>query len=160
MQAMADLFEWIKSVGALAGLASAAFLIWDRLKRDRPHASLGSKARDVELRIENHGDADILIESIKLTPSSFHVALGSTIDDTADALYGPPWTTVVAAKDRGCFRLLTTPAWDALPATAPVRITISWSVERSRWIWQWPITLRTTVGQVRKLAAAKKQKPS
>jgi hypothetical protein len=60
--------EDIKLVGSLAGLATAAFTIWDRLLRGRPLADFDVDGRKTNarfyLRIKNPSDVTILVRGV------------------------------------------------------------------------------------------------
>lgn len=76
---MADgpIIEAIKLLGGIAGLGTAAFTIWDRAVRSRPHLEphvivdpvsgwLGSESATVALRVRNPGPGSVGINSVRL----------------------------------------------------------------------------------------------
>jgi hypothetical protein len=72
------IIEFIKTAGGIAGLASAAFLIWDRLVRGRPRAELSATIRtsgtpaDPCIRIVNPGPTGLLIRSVRVLPAGIY----------------------------------------------------------------------------------------
>jgi hypothetical protein len=62
------LVEAIKLLGGLSGIASAAFLIYDRFFHDRPLVYLLHEQRFVHLVMSNSSLETIIIENIEITP--------------------------------------------------------------------------------------------
>jgi hypothetical protein len=72
------LVEAIKLLGGLSGIASAAFLIYDRFFHDRPLVYLLHEQRFVHLVMSNSSLETIIIENIEITPSGIlRVAWGA-----------------------------------------------------------------------------------
>src|SRR5947209_7923272 len=63
-----SLIEVVKFVGGLGGLASSAFLVYDRLLRDRPAAFLVPADFHVHLLLRNTASETIVIDEITITP--------------------------------------------------------------------------------------------
>jgi hypothetical protein len=68
------IIEFIKTAGGIAGLASAAFLIWDRLVRGRPLAELSAIVTPADpcIRIVNPGTTGLLIRSVRVLPAGIY----------------------------------------------------------------------------------------
>lgn len=63
-------------MGAILGIGTASFIVFDRLYRDRPifaphvkspSGSVGGRENDVYLRIKNVTDEDIVIDDVAIT---------------------------------------------------------------------------------------------
>src|ERR1700687_4984055 len=64
----------VKFVGGVGGLASSAFLIYDRVFRDRPAAFLIPANYKTNLRFKNVAAETIIIDEIIITPPMLKVA--------------------------------------------------------------------------------------
>jgi hypothetical protein len=60
--------ELVKFVGGLGGLASATFLVYDRVYRDQPSAFLVPKDYKANLRFTNNAAETIIIDEIIVRP--------------------------------------------------------------------------------------------
>src|SRR5579871_1223172 len=88
----AELFDAVKTSGSLVGLATGAFLIYDRLIRSRPVAYLGVSDYKADLRFKNTTHETIIIDEIKITPPDyFRVARANDLitanEDRQQAFY-------------------------------------------------------------------------
>lgn len=72
------MLETIKLVGGIAGLATAAFTIWDRWARGRPLAWVTAKKFGASsyqyIRIKNPGPADLFIRRVRTRPPIYSIA--------------------------------------------------------------------------------------
>jgi hypothetical protein len=85
--------ETVKLVGAISGMATALFIVYDRLFRDRPifalhakHYVASGRENDVYLRIKNVTDEDIVIDEISITPPHFTLAVDTEFDSMVRAI--------------------------------------------------------------------------
>jgi len=69
-----SIIEMVKFVGGLGGLASSAFLLYDRIFRYRPSVFLIPVDYKTNLRIKNIADETIIIDEIIITPAILKVA--------------------------------------------------------------------------------------
>lgn len=152
---MESWFETIKTLGSLVALATGAFLIYDRLLKDRPIAFLRVRSGRLELHVKNVADGDLLIEAIEVTPDSMRVAFGSDLEDTIRAAAAQGFMTTIHANREASFPLVTTRAWDSIKADQDVRFSIRWSFTRSRWFPHFPTRVVKTAGYIKMLNAAK-----
>jgi hypothetical protein len=91
-----DLVETIKLIGGLSGLASATFLIYDRIVRFRPTVSFRPHDKAVNLAIRNAMPESLIIDKISFTPP--HLGIYSRGD------LGPTLTRIragVEARGKG-----------------------------------------------------------
>ena len=70
-----DLVAVIKFIGGLSGLASASFLIYDRLVRFRPTIFFRPSNNHVYLVIKNTMPETLVIDQITVAPAYLSVAL-------------------------------------------------------------------------------------
>src|SRR4051812_16860039 len=106
--------------GAIVGLLTGIFTVWDRLLRNRPIAYFhvrgpkGSPFRYV--RVKNIDQSDIQIIDIKCWPDIFRVAKDHSVDGIVRATFGQPPLQFVAPDARCDFPVVETPgvAFNAL----------------------------------------------
>jgi len=65
---ISELLEAVKVVGSIGGLASSAFLIYDRMFRNQPEAYLISENYKVAIRFKNIAGETIIIHEIDVAP--------------------------------------------------------------------------------------------
>ena len=70
------MLEAVKLVGAIAGLLTTAFVVWDRWARGRPLAWVTAKkfgaSRYEYIRIQNPGPADVFVLAVRAYPSKVY----------------------------------------------------------------------------------------
>ncbi|MDR3527350.1 MAG: hypothetical protein P4L57_08715, partial [Rhizomicrobium sp.] len=93
-------FEEWKSVGSLAGLASAAVLIWDRLMRGRPYlwvvAELQNPNGYKSLRIKNQSRCSVIVRGVSVWPRRYRIAVDSSVVGIARAVVGDPIVSTIS----------------------------------------------------------------
>src|SRR5262245_12298875 len=83
------MLEAIKLIGAIVGLATGAFTVWDRWARGRPLAWVTAKKLGVNpfkyIRIKNPGPADVFILAVRAYPPEVYAV---SKDHSSDAIAG------------------------------------------------------------------------
>jgi hypothetical protein len=140
-------------VGALAGLLTGIFTLWDRYARGRPIACVAFGPKDVLLRISNPGDYSIFILSAETIPDVFFLSSGTSIrsiirDQLSDITYCPiePKGTVefvIADRFKGDKKLSLT--------DQSVCFRVIWRRGSTTWLPQIPVTVRTKTSTVNKI---------
>src|SRR4051812_37493418 len=83
---MSEFFEAVKTAGSLAGWVSAAFLVWDRFKRNRPNVHfhverfMGGSNKLTKLALVNSSRASIWVRSVSSSSPSVKVWKDDSID--------------------------------------------------------------------------------
>lgn len=150
--------EAIKLVGGALGIASAVFVVYDRLVRGRPifaiHATAGSPGDNyLHLRIKNVRDEDIVIENWKITPSivglatdpSVRAIAAAQIKDTPRAIVPPTGSLTLlliilgAATDRD---------------NDKIEISAEWISTQRPWPFRRRVKIKTTVAKLKEWKAA------
>jgi hypothetical protein len=157
--------EVVKLVGAIAGLASSAFLVWDRVYRSRPifglHIVQGEAqgSNYVYLRFKNVVDEDLIIDDIVATPPHLAPALDRELDSMvrAAAHAGFGLLTIGPLNERKLPLLFTRPRADE-KENEPVKITATWRTTRRRWPWKRTATIVTSGAEVKRLQEARQGK--
>ena len=142
--------------GALVGLLTGIFTLWDRYARGRPIACVAFGPNDVLLRISNPGDYSIFILSAKTIPDVFFLSRDKEIrsiieDQLSDITYWPiePKGTaefVIADRFEGGRKLSLT--------DQRVRFSIGWRRGSTTWLPQIPVAVRTDTSTVNKIRDA------
>jgi len=139
--------------GALVGLLTGIFTLWDRYARGRPIACVAFGPDDVLLRISNPGDYSIFILSAKTIPDVFFLSRDKEIrsiirDQLSDITYWPiePKGTaefVIADRFKDGKKLGLT--------DQRVWFRVSWRRGSTTWLPQIPVTVRTKTSTVNKI---------
>lgn len=167
-----EFLEPVKTIGALAGLVSAGFLIYDRALRNRPLAFLIPVEWHAHLTIKNVADETILLDRIKVAPPIISILMGndtrSVVEAAAEKLY--PSTSekadrifaVLAPQTERSFGLMFREEFKSADDGTVVTIACDWRNTRKPWPWRRHVDVRTTVGDLRQLqsvAQAHKDSP-
>ena len=136
--------------GALVGLLTGIFTLWDRYARGRPIACVAFGPDDVLLRISNPGDYSIFILSAKTIPDVFFLSRDKEIrtiieDQLSGITYWPiePKGTaefVIADRFKDGKKLSLT--------DQRVWFAVSWRRGSTTWLPQIPVTVRTKTSTV------------
>jgi hypothetical protein len=112
---LTSVVELVKFVGGLSGLASAAFLIYDRMFRFRPLAFLIPVEHKTNIRFSNVAPETVIIDQITITPPIVKVVKANDLmtenDDRAAVWYPtkdekPEFTfVVIKPMDKRTFAL-------------------------------------------------------
>jgi hypothetical protein len=85
----------VKLVGAVLGIGTASFIVFDRPYRDRPIFAIHVKApagmrtgrdNDVYVRIKNVADEDIVIDDISIAPAHLTLSVDGEIHSMVSAM--------------------------------------------------------------------------
>jgi hypothetical protein len=154
--------EAIKLVGAVLGIATAFFIVYDRLFRDRPIFSFqvrrpvgaaSSVENDIYLRIKNVSDEDIVIDEISITPPHLTFSVDGEVRSIAEAIVRDFNQIVVGSLAERLLILIVT-SNDQQSEYIPVTISATWRGTRRPWPWKRHVRIRTTVASIAKLKSA------
>ena len=161
---MADstLVEGIKLFGGIAGLATAAFTIWDRAIRSRPVVNLstpipkgfGVSARTM-IKVRNPGATDIIIEDIESSEPHIHISSDDTITSLLQASMGIRNIAVVPAGEERSFILLDAQEQDT---HGDFTLTIRWRPVTSYYFSRPPVVVRLKAGTLQFLEKEAEQR--
>jgi hypothetical protein len=165
---VAEFVDAVKLIGALAGLASSAFLVYDRLFRERPILFLFPGDFKVNIRIKNISEETIIIDEIVIKPPGLTVARANdliTKNEEVQLSFYPSTAGKDDPRFQGNFIVLkpTDVRTFALHRFAEfenaddkTRVTIRCRWQNTRKLWPIPryVRIKTTVKQVRGLQDA------
>ena len=148
-------WEDIKLIGSIAGLATAAFTIWDRLLRWRPLAfiSVSGTAHNflTHLNIKNVSPINILVKDIRCYPNYFRVATGTSVKQIARAISRVPVLTVLPPNEQTELQLFQSPNRGADAKPARVFIFVYWRKTSYTWLPQIPVLVLTSTSDLEKM---------
>ena len=158
-----SIIEFIKTVGGIAGLLTAAFMVWDRWARGRPLAWVTATkfgANPLEyIRLKNPGYGDVFVLAVRAYPRVYDVAKDrstrAAITDT-----GFQRDVRVLLKQNKEWDLKIFPNRRKLPegsASRRVYFLIFWRKTSSTWLPQVPVVIMTSTGDIERIAAAATQ---
>ncbi len=159
------MLEAIKLVGAIAGLMTTAFVIWDRWARGRPLAWVTGKKLGVNpykyIRIKNPGPADVFIRGARAYPSNvYRVAKDHSRRGILEAEFNIDVNVLLSQGDKCDLPIFEAPKPVEASedqrnvAERPVRFVIYWRKTSSSWLRQVPVVIWTSTRDIEHIAAA------
>ena len=152
--------ETIKFIGSCLGIATALFIVFDRLYRDRPIFSLRvvSRQRGAEnkLRIKNTTDEDLVIDGISFDPKYFTLAVDDGIRSSIVSSIrrrGEFDPIVVGPRGERLLRLIFTENHQQ-GASDSVAVVATWNNTRRPWPWKRHVRIRTSLTSINLLKSA------
>jgi hypothetical protein len=155
------MLEAIKLVGAIAGLLTTAFLIWDRWARGRPLAWVTAKKLGVNpykyIRIKNPGPADVFILAVRVYPSMVY---SIAKDHSKEAVVGAASFNVDVNVVLWQGEVRDLPIIEVSKpdhrnvADQPVRFVIYWRKTSSSYLRQVPVMIMTSTRDIDRIAQA------
>jgi hypothetical protein len=155
--------EWVKLAGALLGIGTASFIVFDRLYRDRPIFALHVRGQmglaagldnEVYLRIKNVTDEDIVIDEISINPAHLTLSIDNEIRSLVSAMVSGFNQIVVGPLGERLLILITTVTEGSSSEFEEVCIMATWRGTRRPWPWKRHVRIRTSVAAIRKLRTA------
>jgi hypothetical protein len=165
---LGEALDAIKLIGALGGLASSAFLVYDRLVRYRPLAFLCPGDFKANIRIENIAKETIVIDEIVISPPILTVARANDLitrneerqlsfypsrADKNDPRFQGHFVVVKPMSER-TFALHRLADFENAADGTRVKIRCRWHNTRRPWPIARYVGIKTTVKQVRGLQDA------
>jgi hypothetical protein len=159
------LVELIKFVGGLGGLASALFLIYDRVVRYRPAAFLFPADYKTNIRFKNVAAETIIIDKITIKPPLLFVRRANDLKppntDRAETWYGSKDPdadrifVIIKPMEERTFMLSGVSAdFDHAPADQVFTIKCRWRNTRKPFPIARHVRIKTTARDVRELREA------
>jgi len=146
----------LTEVGAIAGLASAIFLVWDRCMAGQPVVWPVRKPEFREesirfLRCMNVSKWDILIKKIKVIPNVLSISRDDSAEAIADAAFlNLPFQALIPAGESKDFPLGIRNG----EPSSPFLIVVSWRSTRSTALLKVPVFMFSSVRALRGLDRA------
>lgn len=141
---MADLWEFIKGFGALIGLMTGAFVLWERVVKDRPVAFIireqhGPNAHSTsKLRIINRSQRPVLIWWQYCSgPHAFMIAKGTNDREIITALHSGEAAQIIDGNTTLDLPLYPPDRLNEIEPDNVIETTLRWSFVQPI-IWQHP----------------------
>jgi len=134
-------WELIQGVGALVGLATGLFVLWERMTKHSPNIFVRSEPflggqRYLSVRIENRSDRPIFVEAQNgVENGELRVAIDNSIEAIVTSLLPGTSTFLVDGKETKDFPLLKGPDFSEMDPVNECTLSI-------RWRFAQPILLR------------------
>jgi hypothetical protein len=148
-------WQWFTGFGAALGFVSTAFLIFDRLFRYRPIATItaarsemGSAPAMPRLRVKNTAPFDILIERFTVVPAgSCTISASQETRALIDVLTRSDVPIILTPNEE---RQLVVVLGDRseFSSNQVIKFTVQWRRGRESWLWQWPARVRTSFDDI------------
>lgn len=155
---MDSVAEAIKLIGGILGIATATFIVFDRIWRNQPIFALHAKPRVAGdnylfLRIKNVLDEDIVIENWSVSPQLVGLSTDTSVRAIAGAMLDDVPTTILPPLGEQQFNLVIL---DAATPRKQEEITISaqWDTTRHPWPFRRRVKIKTTLARLEELKGA------
>jgi hypothetical protein len=152
------MLELLKTLGSFAGLATGAFVLFDRCMRGRPIISLkgDSTAHNfILLTITNPDDRYIAIREVVVTPKVFGVAMDTSVDAMFTMATSSTLRCQIAPHETKEFHFVILPRGGVDAEHPWVRVAVHWRKTSSLWLPQIPVFFWTSTREVRNLQDSK-----
>src|SRR5262245_51330675 len=152
------MLETIKLVGAIVGLATGVFTVWDRWVRGRPLAWVTAKQAGANaftyIRIENPGPADVFIVGVRAHPPIYRVARDHREEAIGDAMDNVDVNVLLRQGEVYDLPIFQYPDRPKEASSQSVRLAVSWRKTSSTWLWQFPVRVFTSTDDIQRIKAA------
>jgi hypothetical protein len=145
------LFEIVRTLGAIAGLASAAFLIWDRATKHYPVALFealplidGGSNIEVFVRLKNFSDRPVLLSWPNGQGRGLYIARNDSAEGIMRYLFEGETTIVLSSQAERVFPLLRPSAYSKIDPENMMELEIRWQFAQPI-VWRTPRTLRVAI---------------
>jgi hypothetical protein len=139
---MADFLPaWLRELGSIAGLLSLGYVVFDRLFKDRPRASITMGDYGPLVLIANPSSTDVTMIGYRVMPAAYGIARDDGQNSIVAAAAGEQFSATIKAASDASFVLLTR-SKDGKKQTEIHRrgaIFIFWRKNSSLWLPQIPI---------------------
>jgi hypothetical protein len=151
----------ITLIGAIAGLVTTAFLIWDRWARGRPLAWVTAKKFGASsykyIRLQNPGPADVFIMGVRAHPPIYGIATDDSKEAIAAAVDRVDVNVLLWQGETYDLPIFELPKPVHAPKDPPpqsVRFLIYWYKTSSSWLRMVPVIVRTSTRDIESIASA------
>ena len=159
-----SVIELVKFVGGLGGLASSAFLVYDRVFRYQPLAFLFPAEYKTNIRLKNVAAETIIIDEIAIVPPFLRAArandLVTTNQERAAAWYSSAESKaegvyiIIKPMEERTFALHRFADFENADGGTVVSIRCRWRNTRKSYPFNRYVRLKTTVKEIRDIREA------
>src|SRR5581483_7482919 len=148
---MDALFEIVRTLGAIAGLASAVFLIWDRATKHHPVALFeahplveGGSKIEVFVRLKNVSDRPVLLSWPNSQGRGLYIARNDSAEGIMNYLSEGETTIALSSQGEKVFPLLRPSAYSEIDSENMMELEIRWQIAQPI-VWRKPRMLRVAI---------------
>jgi len=147
---MSELWEAIKGLGAVVGIMTGLFVLWDRFYKMSPvavvttHADEDGWVKTTHLRVWNPSDRPILISWRNGAPGNLRIAIDHSIQNIVTAAVGGAQTIVVESGQQKDLLLLKPEGYNAIDRENRVEAELFWRYAQPK-IWQRDRRIRVSI---------------
>jgi hypothetical protein len=150
--------ESVKLIGAVLAIATAAFIVFDRVFRGRPIFALHAKVRvpgdnDLFLRVKNVLDEDVVIENWDVSPKLVGLSTDQSMRAIVEAATGNISTAILPPLGELTLRLIILGAATGRE-NVPITISAEWNNTRRPWPFRRTLKIKTTAARLHELKGA------
>lgn len=151
--------EGVKLIGAVLAIATAAFIVFDRVFRGRPIFALHAKVRvpgenDLFLRVKNVLDEDVVIENWDVSsPVLVGLSTDQSLRAIVEAAFGNIPTAILPPLGVLTLRLIILGAATDRQ-NEPITISAEWNNTRRPWPFRRTLKIKTTAARLHELKDA------
>ena len=141
-----DLFEAVKTVGAVLAIPTAILFFFDRFASGRPLVSITIKDRPLKgsrfLTIKNVGRTDIAVRSVTVRPAIYGTAKGNSPKEIYHVAIGERFRSLIGPGELAELQLIAINQGQSYHEDFDHRIviTVHWRKTSSFWLPQLPAT--------------------
>lgn len=147
---MADM---LIKIGAIVGLVTGIFTVWDRLARWRPIAYIfATIPGSTYIRIKNLGQVDVIVRHIQAHPPTFNIATDDLVHAIVSGMIDRLPPSVIDPQGKRDFLVFMHPTPPDNARSQRVRFVIHWRKASSTWLPQFPVFPFTTTADIRNMA--------
>ena len=154
------MLETITLVGAIVGLATGAFTIWDRWARGRPLVGLTATVRtsgmpsDPCIRIANPGPTDLFIQRVRALPRLYGVAKDHSMRAKMAALESADVNVLLRSGQEHDLPIIDLRNEEDKNVSRWVHFVVYWRKTSSTWLPQAAVVIGTSTRAIEQIGAA------
>jgi hypothetical protein len=154
------MLETIKLVGAIVGLATGAFTVWDRWVRGRPLVGLTATVRtsrmpsDPCIRIANPGPTDLFIQRVRALPRIYGVAKDHSMRAKMAALESADVNVLLRSGQEHDLPIIDLRNEEDKNVSRWVHFVVYWRKTSSTWLPQAAVVIGTSTRAIEQIGAA------
>lgn len=144
---------WLREFGAIAGLLSFGFVLFDRLLKDRLRASITMDDHGPVVMLANPSTVDVTMTGFHVTPAAYAIARDVNIDNIVLAAAGKKFSATIKATGSKQFALVALHKGEVKQTDVHGRgiILLFWRRNSSLWLPQFPVVATYDVAIIKSL---------
>jgi hypothetical protein len=146
-----DFLEAFKVIGSIGGVASAIFLVYDRLMHGKPLAYIKSEYTTAHLAVKNITEETMIIERIQVEPGIVDISSDTSVEATAETLEDDGFFKVLGPGEERLFRIQRRDGFHTARDEQAITMWVVWRHTRFTLPFDRSVKIKTTVGNLLRL---------